>query len=599
MHGMDAELIIAELDRVTASNAFRLADRQRSFLRYVVTETIQRRAERLKEYVIGIEVFGRPTSFDPRLDSIVRTEAHKLRGKLAKYFETEGRADPVKIELPRGKYVPDFLHAGTAPASGTAARWTRPESHGLRILVLPFENRAAAKSGGMFCDRLTDELTLALARVPGIEVVARSCALPLKGGAVDICDVARRLNVHAIIGGSLSRLENRIRILVHVDDPAQGCTLWCQSYERHLSKTLDVQQDIAQTIAYQLLPELPSSCTFAASKSLGHRLTGSNPDREAHDHYLQGLRHFARHTLDHMAEASRLFNLTVEKSIRFTQGYTHLAYSYLIRPLLQPILPSELVSRAFAAASKALEIDPLAGEAHIALAMQRIQNYQWREADMEFREGLRLAPSDALGHSWYGIHLATFGRANESIAEHERALELDADAAMSLWSYGLSLFLLRRYAEAAHYFRRTLVRYPAFSQARVGLAMISLQERDYTNAISELERAQHFVPGLGRERAKLGYAYALAGGRDRAREILNEMLQLSDRCAVPAQMIAELYIGLGDAEDAFQWLHKCIAQGDIPPMLCDPIFDPLRSDSRFPALLEHARIPKAAARVGA
>lgn len=587
---MDTDTIMAELDRVTASNAFRLADRQRSFLRYVVTETIQKRAERLKEYVIGIEVFGRPASFDPRLDSIVRTEAHKLRGKLVKYFETEGKTDPIKIELPRGKYIPDFSNAEVPSAAATTGRLTRSDAHPLRLLVLPFENRAASKSGGLFCDRLTDEITHALSRIPGIEVVARSCTFPFKAGTVDISELAARLNVHTILTGSVCKLDDRIRILVHLDDPSHGCTLWCQSYERHLSKTVDTQQEIAETIANQLLPELPSPCIFAASKSLGSRPTLSNPDREARDHYLQGLRHFARHTLDHMAEASRLFNLTVEKSIGFTQGYTRLAYSYLILPLLQPVLPSELVSRAFVAASRALEIDPMAGEAHIALAIQRIQNYQWREADTEFREGLRLAPSDALGHAWYGIHLATFGHARESIGEHERALELDADAAMSLWSYGLSLFLLRRYGEAGHYFRRTLARYPAFSQARVGLAMVSLQERDYTNAISELERAQHLVPGLGRERAKLGYAYALAGGYDRAREILNEMLQLSDRCAVPAQMIADLYIGLGNSDDAFKWLHQSIAQGDIPPMLCDPMFDSLRSDNRFSALLQHARL---------
>jgi serine/threonine-protein kinase len=584
---MNNDLIMAGLDRVTSSQAFRLANRQRSFLRYIVTEALRGRTERLKEYVIGIEVFGKSPSFDPRLDSIVRTEAHKLRAKLGKYFETEGKGDAIRIALPRGKYVPAFFDAAALPAVHAPTPGLR-EAKGLRVLVLPFESRGTSRSSESFSDCLTDELIHALAAVPGFDVVARSSAFQFKGRTVDGCELARQLKAQAVIEGSVRKTGDRYRILVQLYDPSNGSTLWSQSYDPKVTKDPGVQQEIAQTIACQLMRQVYYRETHGTTTLLagGAALEGN---LEAHDYYFQGMRYFARHTPEDMAEASRLFNLAVEKDVTFTRAYTHLAYSYLMRPVLQAVLPAELVSRAYEAANKALEIDPFTGGAHIVLALQRLQNYQWREAGEEFRNGLRLSRSDALGHAWYGIYLTSVGNLTEAVKEHERALELDEDAAMSSWSYGLTLFLARRYREAGCYFRRTVARYPSFSPAHIGLGMIAVQERNYATAIADLERAQARTAGLGRERAKLGYAYALAGSKDRAREILNELL--SSRSAVPAQMVAEMYIGLGDKDNAFKWLHTVIEQKDTPPMLkCDPMFDPLREDSRFATLLQQANM---------
>jgi len=588
----DSQLILAELERVTESRAFRFADRQRSFLRYVVTETLNKRANRLKEYVIGIEVFGKPTTFDPRLDSIVRTEAHKLRAKLARYFDTEGRSDPIRIDLPRGKYSPAFWLPDAGPTAGSTTAPRRPhEPDLLRVLVLPFGG-PGGQLDSRFGDTLTNELGHALSALPGIEVVARSCALQFKGHPVDICEVARRLNVHAVIEGSIHHVGDRLRILAQVDDPSNGCTIWSQSYERQLGRGVAQEQELAHTITSQLLPKIQAHRPPQPEPSLSRmHAAGRETHREAHDHYLQGLRHFARQAPDDMIEASRLFNLAVEKNTRLAEGYTHLAYSYLFRPLLHAILPAEPVSNACLAASRALQIDPRTGAAHITMALHRLQSHQWFEADEEFREGLELSPSDAVGHAWYGIFLTSLGRTAEAISHHERAMECDSEAAMSLWSYGLTLYLLRRYRDSARYYRSALERYPSSLQAATGLGMVLLQEGNYAGAISQLERAQGLTQGLARERAKLGYALALAGAEDRARDILNEFLDLANRTTVPAQMLAELYIGLGDTDNAFKWLHAAIEQKDIPAILrCDPLFDSLRSDIRFPGLLEHQRM---------
>jgi TolB-like protein len=255
---LQVEFQMRLLERVTASLTFRFADRQRSFLRYIVAEAVQQRAERLKEYVIGMEVFDRSASFDPRLDSIVRTGAHKLRAKLAKYYATEGKGDAIRIELPVGQYVPIFVDAVTRPRTDIPAASARELRKPLRLLVLPFDDRAKTQAGELFSDTVTDELSHALASVAGIEVVARSCAFRFKSRGVDISEVGQHMNVDVVIEGSVRKISDRLRILVQADDPASGCALWSQSYESGLDELADVQQIIARSIACKLLSDGPS-----------------------------------------------------------------------------------------------------------------------------------------------------------------------------------------------------------------------------------------------------------------------------------------------------------------------------------------------------
>jgi tetratricopeptide (TPR) repeat protein len=243
--------------------------------------------------------------------------------------------------------------------------------------------------------------------------------------------------------------------------------------------------------------------------------------------------------------------------------------------------------KARAAATRALELDPTAGEAHIALAVPLIQEYRWREAGDQFRTGLDLAPSNALGHSWHGMYLATLGRAGDALKEQQRALELDPDSPLASYGYGQTLYLLRRYDNAAHYFRRALALDSSVPRALTGLAFANLQQHNYARGIAELERAVALTPGLGRVKADLGYAYAVSGNKDKARSILNEFLQQYRPASFPGLMIAEVYIGLGERDQAFEWLHKSIDQRDLAPFLtCDPLFDSLREDERFSSLLK-------------
>jgi tetratricopeptide (TPR) repeat protein len=151
--------------------------------------------------------------------------------------------------------------------------------------------------------------------------------------------------------------------------------------------------------------------------------------------------------------------------------------------------------------------------------------------------------------------------------------------------------LLRRYDDAAHYFRNALALDPSLSRAHAGLGQVCLQQRNYATALTEMERAVALTPGLGRVKADLGYAYAASGNKEKGREILNEFLKLFRPASFPAFMIAEVYIGLGDQRNALEWLHRALDQKDLVPFLsCDPMFDPLRGDARYSAILKRANL---------
>ena len=585
------DLILQGVEAITGSRTFSRAARQRSFLKYVVEETLAGRAGRLKEYSIGIAVLGKDPSFDPRLSSIVRTEARKLRARLAKYYETEGRADPVRIELPLGTYAPVFSQTAAPPlARLSEERPSQPETAALRVLVLPFENRSSTRRDEVFCDGLADELSHVLTQLPNVEVVARSSAFQYKGRPTNVSELAERFNLDAVLEGSVRRSGGRVRVLAQIDN-RQGQTIWSHQYERKHSGGFSVEQEIAQAIANEVVSRAQAPQPRPSRAVLKTRPPRGEPNARAYQDYLQGVYYWKRHTLEDFGEAVRHFRRAIERDVRFTRAYTNLAYAYLMLPVLNAVLPSEFLPKARAAALRALEIDPQAGEAHIALALPFIQESRWREAGEEFRAGLELSPSDSLGRSWHGMYHATLGHASEALREHQRALQLDPESPVTSYCYGQTLYLLRRYDQAAHYFRSALALDPSLARAHASLGMVCLQQRNYATALSEMERAAALTSGLGRVKADLGYAYAAAGNKDKAREILSEFLTRFRPASFPAFMIAEVYIGLGDQHNSLEWLHRAMDQKDLAPFLsCDPVFDPLRADPRFSAVLKRANL---------
>jgi TolB-like protein/Flp pilus assembly protein TadD len=574
--GFSADSIRRELDRILSSRTFRSAAAQRNFLRYAVIEELQGRGHLLKEYAIGVAVFSKGESFDPRLDSIVRSEARKLRARLARYFESEGRADPLRIHLPLGRYVPVITErSGFEPAVSKS-----PSGRNLRLAVLPFACRSANRRDESFSDGLTDELTHAFTRIPGLDVVSRTSAFQFKGQRIDVREIGRRLNVHAVIEGSVKVLRHRIRVIAQLADTLNGHALWSGSYDRKLTDLFAVQQELSSTVTHELGVHFRRRPFLLGAA-----------DGPVQEEYLRGRSLAGRYTLEDYEAAIDCFEQAIVNEAASAGAYAGLAHCYVMLPFFKAMLQSELIPKIRAAASKALELDASLGEAHIVSAVPLIYDFNWFAAGEGFRRGLELRPSDPAGRAWYGTYLLNIGRGEEGLLEHKRVWELDPASPLAAHNYGLALYFLRRHEEAIRQFRKALALNASHAASHAGLGMACVHKGSYARGVTELEIAEKLTPGLGRVTADLGYAYAVSGNREKANEILNRFLRQFDPASFPAVMIAGIYIGLGDSDRAFEWLHKAIDQKDLAVFLkSDPLYGPLRKDPRFSTLLRRTNL---------
>ena len=657
---VSSELIQEELERILSSRTFQTAEGQKRFLRFAVEHTLAGRPHEVKEYTVGVEVFGRGQAFDPRLDNIVRTEARKLRSRLAKYYESEGEHDPVRIEFPSRGYVPafreldssggkhpqtDLLVTLDSESSKTAeeAGWSEPaeacakadqSSHsgaravarylrghsrhlallsvvlvimgaaiyaarlewskrnqpagGPSIAVLPFRNLGDNQDES-FSDGLTDELIDSLGRVQGLHVVARTSAFKFRSPTLDVREIGDKLNVRTVLGGSVRIYGNQLRITAELDDTTNGYRVWSNSYERDFKDILFIQRDISQAIVAALAAEFakngsPSHLTFAPSKAVP-------VDTEAYQDYLKGLYFWNKQTSDSFQTAIGYFEQAIAKDPAYALPYTGLARCYVNIPAFTKTRGRDVTPKIKELALKALALDSSLAEPHIDLAYASFLSYDWKGAEAEFKRGLELSPSDAVAHRWYAVYLSNAGRLEEALKENEISQQLDPVSPYVLYGTARSLYMLRLYDESIEQFKKTLALDPQHGYAHLGLGATYVQKRMYREAITELEEANQEMRSSPASAAGLAYAYAISGKTAEAQKILLQLLDDSAHGPFPAKPIAEIYVGLGENDRAFEWLEKAIDGQDVNLSLkTDPIYDPLRSDPRFVRLLHRARL---------
>ncbi len=632
--------IRSELQRILASRTFRAAQGQKKFLAFTVSEVLTGHAHLLKEYVIATEALGRDASFDPRLDPIVRTEARKLRARLAKYYELEGSGDPLRIEFRKGSYVPSFhdpVQALAEPPSVTAIaelpsapaasevpsilnipsaqqhhRWrtlfgalavlvlvaassaifyrlahsSLPETifaaDDASLAVLPLVNLSDNNSE-FLSDGLTEELINSLRQVPGLQVVARTSAFRFKGKTLDLRQIDRKLHVRAVLVGSVSKSDNRLRVTVQLNNAANGYHLWSGSYERDAANIGSILPEIASAVSNALGVGL-----MRGSQAFSQ--TPPSPNAEAHENYLRGLYFRNRFTVDSLNRAVEYFKQAIEEDPSFAQAYAGLADCYALERPVAATPPLEIISKLKAAASKAIELDPSLGEPHVALAVGAEYEYDWDTAEKEFKKGLGLSPGDTVGHIWYAWYLALHGRKEEVLAQKAIAAKLDPVSPYAVDSVGRYYSAIGRYDTAVQQYRSALALEPNFGLAHQDLGDAYLLKGMCADAIGELRLANESMPGA-RRMALLGYAYAVCGHTTEARRILHEFLNEPHHGAVPALAIAEVYLGLGDKNRAFPWLEKAIDERDLGVSLkWDARFQPLRSDPRYDGLLRRMKL---------
>ena len=635
------EAIREELGKMLSSRTFQGSPRQSKFLRYTVEQTFAGNEGRLKEYSIGIEVFDRPDSFDPRQDNLVRIQAGRLRSRLERYYQTEGASDPIRIEFPKGGYTPVFRAiASPAPeqanetaqpnspavlpetppietgvssrvfrvnrkaallmiaglvVSGVSARFLRwgqtapgVSADSSSIVVLPFLNRSDSKEEEIFSDGLTDEIIDSLGQVPGIHVVARGSAFEFKDKSIDIRKIGQMLNVRTVLEGSVRKYGDRLRITAELDDAASGYRLWSRSYDRELKDALAIQRDISQLIVDALGVQLAGTAKIDRGPSSREAAT-VNP--VAYQDYLTGRYFWNKQTSEGIKTAIGYFERAIAEDPMYAGAYAGLAQCYALLDSSEATPTRQIVFKIKTAASRALQLDETLGQAHLDLARAFEFEYDWAAAENEYRKGLELNPGDEVAHRWYATYLMTMGRPEEALAENRKALSLDPVSPYMTLGMAGSLSNSRHYDDAIDQFRKALALEPDFGMAHRGLGMAYLQNGMHSQALSELRVASQLMPGDSSVTGYLGYANALSGKDAETRQILRDLLIRAWREPSLALAIARIYIGLGNRDQSFLWLQRVIDAQTRPTLLLkvDPIFDPIRSDPRFAALLHRMK----------
>jgi TolB-like protein/DNA-binding winged helix-turn-helix (wHTH) protein/Flp pilus assembly protein TadD len=459
---------------------------------------------------------------------------------------------------------------------------------GIRSLaVLPLDSLSGDASQNYFADGMTDELITDLAQISALRVISRTSVMVYKGARKPLPQIARELNVDAVVEGTVLRSGDRVRITAQLIEASTDRHLWSQSYEGELRDTLALQNRVARAIAEQIRISLTPQ-EQAALKNV----KVVNP--EAYESYLKGRYFWNKRTADGLKVALAYFNQTIEEDPKYAQAYSGLADTYALLGDWQyaVMTPKEAFPKAKAAAIKALELDGTLGEAHNSLAFI-LDGFDWDldSGGNEFRRAIELNPGYATAHHWYAWHLSLLGRYDEAIAEMRKAENLDPLSLIINADLAELLVLAHSYDESIRQSRKTIEMDPNFALAHNQLAQAYLQEHMYDGAILELQKAVKLSGGSPTCIANLARAYVASGKRSEAVKLLSDLKKRSTPGYSNASEIAMIYASLGDTDQAMNWLEKGYKERFNPGVLLRPGFDPLRSDSRFQDLVHRIGLP--------
>jgi len=458
-------------------------------------------------------------------------------------------------------------------------RWVRPPGAAplASAAVLPFVDLSPQKDQEYFSDGLTEELITTLSQVPGLRVAARTSSFQFKGQSPDVHEVGRKLDVGAVLEGSVRKSGNRLRVSTQLISVKDGYQLWSDSYDRDLADVFAVQEDVARSIVAALRVRLAP----ARDSALAVRPTG---DLAAYDLYLKGRFAWNQRTGPALREAVSYLEEAVARDATFARAWAALADAYLLVVPYAGGSPADTWRKAEAAARKALALDSTSAEAYTSLGYgNMIYAWNWPAAEENFKRAIAADPNYATGHHWYGDFLAGRGRLPESLAEMSRAHQLDPLSRQIGVEWGWVSYLMHKNDEAAAHIGQILELDPNYAQAHLRLGWVQIQQRRYPEAIASLTRAIDLGAFYPLAAGALAFAYAASGNRGAAMGVVNDLKRRSVRELVPPFFIAEAYAGLGDATRGIEWLNRGIDQRDIyiPENFFDPLLDPLRRDPRF------------------
>jgi TolB-like protein/DNA-binding winged helix-turn-helix (wHTH) protein/tetratricopeptide (TPR) repeat protein len=495
-----------------------------------------------------------------------------------------------KLRLPQAYWI--TLAAVVVLASIFAFwfdRMHRPPPLQIRSLaVLPLENLSGDAQQDYFAEGMTDQLITDLAQIRALRVISRTSVIAIKGARKSLPEIARELNVDAVVEGTVLRFGDRVRITAQLIQAPADKHLWAETYEGNVRDTLVVQTKVAQAIAEKIRIEL----TPQEQAGLRH-LKEVEPD--AYENYLKGRYFWNKRTSDGLKKAIEYFTHAIAQDPTYAPAYSGLADSYALAGDWQygVMTTKEALPKAIAAAKKAIELDDSLSEAHTSLAFcLEGFNWDWQAADKEFRRAIELNPGYATAHHWYSWHLALLRRNKEAIDEMRKAQNLDP-LSLIINSDLAELLLIAHFPDdSIEQSRKTIEMDSDFALAHNQLAQAYLEKHMVGDAISELQKAMQLSENNATCVANMARAYAASGRTAEATKLLNDLKSRLAGGSPFASELATVYTALGDKTQAMAWLEKGYEDRFNPGVLLRPAFDPLRSDPRFKALVQRIGLPR-------
>ena len=445
------------------------------------------------------------------------------------------------------------------------------------LAVLPLENLSGDPQQEYFAQGMTEELTTQLAQISALRVISRTSVTSYKDSRLSLPEIGKQLHVDALVEGSVMRSKDRVRITARLVRASNGDLLWAQSYERNVEDVLNLQDEVARTIASEV------KVTLTPDEKA--RLANARPvNPAAHEAYLEG-NALNKGTPAQQWIAKESFEEAIRIDPNYAPAYAGLAEYYWSNSQLDP---SVAMPKAKKYALRALELDPNLAQAHTTLgAIRFYADWDWAGAEQELRHALELSPSDAEAHRTYSYFLAAMGRTDQAIAEIQRAQQIDP---LNIWTQttaGWVYYYSRQYDKAIAQCQNLLKLDPNAAGAYDCLGTSYLATGQYEKAIAAAQKASGFSNADPTRVVGLGRAYALAGKKADARRVIEQLRQLSAHTYVSPYFFATIYAALGQKDEAFNWLDKAFHQHDryLAWLKVDAAIDPLRSDARLTRLL--------------
>ena len=451
------------------------------------------------------------------------------------------------------------------------------------IAVLPFKSLGIDKGDEYLSIGIAETLTTRLSGVKLLKVRPTSAVLKYARSEGDASATGKELQVDVVLEGSIRRAGNRLRVTARLVSVRDEAVLWADKFDEQFTDIFEVEDSISAKVAKALALKVSGE----EQKRLTRRYTNN---AEAYQLYLKGRYFWNKRTEEGFNQGITHFNRAVAEDATYALAYTGLADSYIGLTFYNFGAPHETMPKAKEAAMNALSIDSALAEAHTSLA-HVLMNYDWNwsEAEKEFKLGMQLNPDYATAHQWYAVHyLTAIDRSEEALEEMKKALQLEPTSLVMNSFMGAALYFARRYDEAIEQCRRTIEMDPHFAVAHWHAGLAYEQKEMFDEAIAEFQRATTLSGGSPLMKASLGHAYAKANKKHEARKILGELNELAQQRYVSAYERAAISVALGDARQAFRLLERAYEEHSFHMVYLKvwPQFSAIRSDPRFQNLVQ-------------